>query len=308
MKLTLFFKNLSGNHAPAGVPSAGNYGERNFRMDSRLSWILLQAACAIILTSCSGSLPTLTPTPSLVLPTDTPTSTIIWFPPTNTPLEFPTQPIASTPEYHPGVGDLLFADSFDRPELWNTSTSSQASAIVTRNRLVQSVSGPAVYISSLRSQPTVGDFYAEATADVSLCNGIDKYGMVFRAAPGGNYYRFAVNCDGQARLERSSGGETYPIQDWQPSGDVTIGAPAHMKIGVWAAGSEMRFFLNDHYQFTVRDPLFHTGTLGFFVYANRKTPVTVSFSDLTVYSVFYLSPTPSLTPSLTSTPSRTPKP
>jgi hypothetical protein len=270
---------------------------------------LLLAACGLILPSCSGLSPTPTLTPSPVLSTDTPTTTIVWFPPTNTPLEFPTQPVASTLEYHPGVGDLLFSDSFDQPELWNTSTSSLASAIVTRNRLVLSITGTGpVSINSLRSQPTVGDFYAEAMADVSLCSGKDQYGMAFRAAPGGNYYRYVINCNGQVRLERGNSGVTYPIQDWQPSGDATIGAPAQVRIGVWAAGSELRVFLNDHYQFTIRDPLFHTGTIGFFIYANGKTPITVSFSDLSVYSVFYLSPTPSLTSSRTPTPSRTPKP
>jgi hypothetical protein len=270
---------------------------------------LLLAACGLILASCSGPslAPTLTPSP--VLSTVTPTSTIVWFPPTDTPLEFPTQPVASTLEYHPGVGELLFSDSFDRPELWNTSTSSVANAIVTRNRLVMSITGPGpVSISSLRNQPTVGDFYAEAMADISLCSGKDQYGLVFRAAPGGNYYRFVINCNGQVRLERGNSGVTYPIQDWQPSGDASIGAPAQVKIGVWAAGSELRLFLNDHYQFTIRDPLFHTGTLGFFVSASGKAPVTVSFSDLSVYSVFYLSPTPSLTSSRTPSPSRTPKP
>jgi hypothetical protein len=174
---------------------------------------------------------------------------------------------------------------------------------VTRDRLVLSITGPGpVSISSLRSQPTVGDFYAEATADVSLCSGKDQYGMVFRADPGGDYYRYAVNCNGQVRLERGVGGEAYPIQDWQPSGDASIGAPAQVRIGVWAAGSELRLFLNDHYQFTVRDPLFHTGTLGFFVYASGKAPVTASFSDLSAYSVFYIPPTPS------ATPTRTPRP
>ena len=148
----------------------------------------------------------------------------------------------------------------------------------------------------------MGDFYAEATADVSLCSGKDQYGMVFRAAPGGNYYRYAVSCDGQVRLERGVSGETYPIQNWLPSGDASIGAPAQVKIGVWAAGHELRLFLNGHYQFTIRDPLFRTGTLGFFVSASGKTSVTTSFSDLAVYTVFYIPPTPS------PTSSRTPRP
>ena len=183
---------------------------------------------------------------------------------------------------------------------------SWASATVTRNRLILSISGQGpVSIASLRSQPTLGDFYAEATVKLSLCGGKDQFGMIFRAAPGDNYYRFAVRCDGQARLERVLSGSNSPLLDWQSSGDAPSAAPAEVKLGVWTVGSEMRFFLNDHYQFTVRDPVLHAGTLGFFVYASGATPITASFSDLSVYSVSYVFPTPSLTPSRTPIPSRT---
>ena len=306
MKITILLKNVSKNwsadfrlHNYSGLKSA----LLRFRMDSTWRWNLALAACGLILASCSSLSPVPTPTLTPVSATAAPTPTIVWFPPTNTPPEFPTQPVAPTLEYHPGVGALLFSDSFDQPELWNTSTSSQASAIVTRNRLVLSIDGQGpVFIISLRSQPAVGDFYAEATVDVSLCSGSDQYGMLFHASPGGNYYRFAVNCNGQVRLERSLNGETYPIQNWLSSGDATFGAPAHVGLGVWAVGNEMRLFLNDSYQFTIRDPLFHTGTLGFFIYASGKMPVTASFSNLSVYSVAYIPPTPTVPPTLTPKP------
>ncbi len=201
------------------------------------------------------------------------------------------------------MGDSLFSDSFDQPELWSTSSSSRASATVTRNQLVLSITGQGpLSILSLRSQPTVSDFYAEATVDVSLCSAKDQYGMLFRAAPGGNYYRFAVNCNGQIRMEHSSSGSLIPLQDWLSTGDAPVGAPNQLKMGVWAVGAELRLFLNDHYQLSIRDPVLHSGTLGFFVYADGATPVTVSFSGLSVYSVFYVSPTPMLTPSYTPKP------
>jgi hypothetical protein len=263
----------------------------------------------VFLTACSGlsPAPALTPTP--VPPTETPTTTIVWFPPTNTPIPFPIQTILPTPEQRPGLGDLLFTDSFDQPDLWSTSVGSRASATVTRNRLTLSIPGQGpVSITSLRSQPTLGDFYAEATVKLSLCSGKDQFGMIFRAAPGENYYRFTVSCDGQARIERSLSGSNLPLLNWLPSGDAPIAAPAQVKLGVWMAGSEMHFFLNDNFQFAAHDPALHTGTLGFFVYANGVTPITASFSDLSVYSVVYVSPTPSLIPSRAPIPSRTSTP
>jgi len=255
------------------------------------------------LAGCSGLFPAPALTPTLIPATTTPTLTVVWFPPTNTPTIFPTQTIHSTPEQRPGLGELLFTDSFDQPDLWNTSVASGSSATVTRNRLILSISsqGPDT-ITSLRSGPTLGDFYAEATVSLSLCSDKDQLGMNFRANPDDNYYRFAVSCDGQVRFERRYSGSTQPLINWLSSGDAPLAAPAEVKLGVWAVGSEMRFFLNDHFQFTLRDSVLRTGTLGFFVYASGAAPITASFSDLSVYSVTYVSPTPSLTPSRTPTP------
>jgi hypothetical protein len=249
----------------------------------------------VLLVACSNLSSAPTPTSTTIFSTETPTTTIVWFPPTNTPTSFPTQMIPPTPDQRPGLGSLLFSDSFDQPELWNTVTSSSASAKVDRNRLTLSISaqGP-IYLTSLRSQPTLGNSYAEAMVKLSLCAGMDQFGMVIRATPGNNYYRFTVTCNGQMRLERVSSGSTMPLRDWLTSGDAPIAAPAEVKLGVWAVGNEMRLFINDNYQFAIRDPMMSGGTIGFFVYANGATPITVSFSNLFVYTVAYVSPTPTL--------------
>jgi hypothetical protein len=266
--------------------------------------ILYLAVCGLVLVACSGSIALPTGTPTLS-PTETPTPSIVWFPPTSTPTIFPSQSPSQTEEYHPGIGNLIFSDSFDQPDLWSTAGSAQASAKLTRNRLVFSISGPGpLSIISLRSQPELGDFYAEALVDISLCSDKDQYGMVFRAASGGNYYRFTINCNSHERLERVRAGETYPLIDWQSSGDAPAGAPAQVKLGIWTVGREIRHFLNDRFQFSLLDPVFSSGTMGFFIYASGQSPVTISFSNLAVYSVFYISPTPSAMPM--STPSPTP--
>ena len=268
---------------------------------AKRSWIFILAVCGLILASCSGLSPAPTQTATPIL-TATPTPTVVWFPPTNTPTLLPTQTIAPTANDHPGMGELIFSDSFDQPDLWNTASSSSASATVTRSQLELSISGQGpLPILSLRNQPVVDNFYAEATASVDQCRDKDLYGMVFRAT-GEDYYRFTINCNGQIRLERINSGSIWPLSEWQSSGDVPIGAPAQVRIGIWSMGSEMRFYLDDSFQFTVRDIALQSGTLGFFAYANGTTPVSVSFSDLKVYSVYYVSPTPTLTPLHTPTP------
>jgi hypothetical protein len=275
----------------------------------KLTYLCRGVLLIVLLTACNAATPVPDLTPSLTPTPEIPTPTKVWFPPTNTPTLFPTRTLPSASDQRPGLGDLFFADKFDQPELWNTSTAASGSATVSRNQLVLSISGQGpLTIASLRSQPTLGDFYAEAMVTLSLCGSSDQFGILFRAAPGEINYRFVVTCNGQTRVERSQSGSHLPLNTWLSSGDAPMAAPAEIKLGVWAAGSEMRFFLNDHFQFTVVDRILHTGTLGFFVYASGAAPITALFSNLSVYSVAYVSPVPTLTPSRTPTSTRTPVP
>jgi hypothetical protein len=161
---------------------------------------------------------------------------------------------------------------------------------------------------SLQNGLLLRDFYAEVTVSVNRCFGPDLYGMLFRAASAAYAYRFVLNCSGQARADRVRNSQVFPLQDWLPSGDAPPGAPGQVRLGIWAAGAEMRFFLNGRYQFSVIDPVFKNGTLGVFASASSPEGMNISFSNLTVNSVSYVSPTPTSTASKTPKPSRTPRP
>ncbi|RME06038.1 MAG: hypothetical protein D6803_07580, partial [Anaerolineae bacterium] len=58
-----------------------------------------------------------------------------------------------------------------------------------------------------------------------------------------------------------------------------------LRLGVWALGREMRFFVDGQYQFTVRDPSIPSGAIGVFVRAAGETAVTARFYDLKVYAL-----------------------
>ena len=156
------------------------------------------------------------------------------------------------------------------------------------NRLSLAVQ-PGYYLSSMRRELPLSDFYAEITARPSLCRGDDNYGVIARGV-GSSFYRFVLSCNGEIRAERISGGTRLPIYDPVPSGDVAR-PPQEVRIGIWAVGEEMRLFLNDRYQFSVRDPKFPIGAFGVFVRSNGEEPVSVTFSDFEVYDVNYTLPT-----------------
>ncbi len=244
--------------------------------------------CASLADTSAIEQPTATETPP-------PSPTIVWFPPTSTPTPKTLSTQVPTPEQKPGVGAAIFTDDFSSPILWNTAVSDQATVDVSRNRLTIAAQ-PGIYMLSMRQGVTLSNFYAEITAKTSLCQGKDDYGILVRAPNNVAYYRFALSCDGTARVDRVSIGTREPLQPPMPSGDVPPGAPGEVRIGVWAVGSEMRFFLNGRYQFSVTDVNYRSGALGVFAHAAGNTPVTVTFSDLVVYDVSYILPTKTPSP------------
>jgi hypothetical protein len=143
---------------------------------------------------------------------------------------------------------------------------------------------------SLRQDLILGNYYVEITARPSLCRGEDDYGLLVRASAAA-YYRFALSCNGTAHVERVSVGTRHILHEPVASGDVPPGAPGEVRIGVWAVETEMRLFLNGRYQFSVTDANYASGTIGFFANSAGDTPVTVTFTDLTVRSVTYVPPT-----------------
>lgn len=190
---------------------------------------------------------------------------------------------------NPGIGEAILTDDFSDPALWDVAVSDQGSAAISRNRLTIVVQ-PGIYLASMRHDLITENFYAEITAHTNLCRADDNYGILVRAQ-GSSFYRFVLSCNGLVHVERIKNGTKLIIYEAVPSGDVPLGAPGQVKIGMWAVGKEMRLFLNDRFQFSIVDNSFPSGGFGVFARSQGETPVTVTFSDLIVYDVNYTAPT-----------------
>jgi hypothetical protein len=243
---------------------------------------LILAACLPL----NATLATETP-----LPSDTPpaTPTVIWFPPSATPTPNAIPTYTATPQMNPGIGAVLLTDNFTSPKVWDTVTSEQASIILKDKRLTLAVE-PGVSIVSLRRDQTFRNFYAELTVRIGLCRAEDTYGILLRAI-GNSFYRFSLSCNGLITVERIKSGERLALLEPIASGDVPLGPPGEVEIGIWAVGGEMRLFLNGRYQFSVTEKTFPSGAFGVFVHSKQDTPVTISFSDLKIYEVNFVPPT-----------------
>lgn len=225
------------------------------------------------------------PTPSAT-PVPSATPTIQWFPPTATlpPVSPPTA--APTEDMRPGLGGILFQDDFTKPQSWSSlGKSSVGSAAVENGSLTIALFKPKVRMISVFSNPAPQQAYIELTTQTNLCTGLDEYGMLFRYASNANLYRYTLSCDGQVQLVRIADGVTSFPQPWMPSGAVPLGAPGTTRLAVWSDGKDMRFFINDQYQFSVRDPNPISGRVGVFARSQSEKALSASFSDLVVYSI-----------------------
>ena len=243
------------------------------------------SACGVLLLSSACFVSVEPPAPTEPpAPVATQTATIVWFPPTATYTPRPTAEVSPTANYHPGVGDVILQDDFSDPAVWSTSTDKDASVTVSNGRINLSLKDDHSYLISTRTSPVFTDFYAEITANPNLCHGEDEYGFILRDLEG-DHYRLALSCDGRVKVDRFLNGSLSRQAGWLQNGMIPDLAPSSSRLAVWAAGSELRFFVNDFYLFSVTDTLLFKGTIGVFVHTSGVEDVSVSFSDLKVWEV-----------------------
>jgi hypothetical protein len=224
--------------------------------------------------------PSLTPTRTV-----TPTSTPVWFPPTatHTPLVAATMALTPTQDMSPHPGALIFSDDFSDPENWALGRTPDGNIALGVGELTLAVSRARGQLFSLRQDTDLEDFYAELTASPSICRGADEYGLMIRVSPSLEFFRFALTCDGRARLDRYYGGTASSPHPPDYFGVVPPGAPSRSRLAVWALGREMRFYANGEFLFSVRDASLRNGTLGLYARAAGEEMMTVNFSELAVY-------------------------
>ena len=226
--------------------------------------------------------PTATEVPTA---TEAPTATIEWFPATATATLVPTLEYTATPDLRPGRGELLLEDDFSDEDIWQPMGGLAGSATVLDGHLTLALPEGEGFFYVERTGFSAGDFVLEVEASANLCRGADEYGLLIRTTPEGQYYRYSVSCDGRARLDRFFEGQIATLAPWTANGVIPRAVPSTVRLGVWANGEEVRFFVNDQFLFSIRDSLFYQGGVGVFVRKVGETPVTVHFSALRVWGL-----------------------
>jgi hypothetical protein len=239
----------------------------------------------VVLTGCLPTTPLPTPPTNTPTLTSTATPTIIWFPPTPTHTPIPYILPSTTPEFRSGIGDIILQDDFTASDHWLTGKTGKGTISIELNEISLAITQPNGYLFTIRDEPIMTNFYAEITASPTICTGMDEYGMLIRYNSMVDFYRFSLSCDGRTRLDKLVGGIATSPQPWLNSSSVPTAAPSSSRIGVWAQGNELRFFINDEFQFGVNDRIHPGGLIGVFGRSGGETAVTVSFKDLVVHQI-----------------------
>jgi hypothetical protein len=245
------------------------------------SWTLLFILCV----SACQSVPTQvlsTETPTLAPP---PTQTVEWFPPTPIPEKTPTSAVLPTQAVSVELGEVIFRDKFNAPSEWTLPQTDRGAISFSNGEANIIINQSKSFLVGTREKPDLQNFYAEITAKPILCSGRDEYGLLFRVLGRNQYYRYAITCSGEVRLDKitSEGGSIlYPSAR---SASVPVGAPSVLKLAVVADWDQLHLFINGDYQTTITDQQLQVGSFGIFARSSGDTAVTISFSDLIVREI-----------------------
>lgn len=245
-------------------------------------WINLPliVLCACLSISTPEPLPTATSTI-----TSSPIPTIEWFPSSPTPEQLPTIAVTPTQELMSEIGEIIFQDKFLSSDQWTVPQTDRGKINISNGEINIIINEPGSLLVGTLEKPDLQDFYAEITANPVLCTGRDEYGFLFRVFGRNQYYRFALSCDGEVRMDKIVGEGTFVLYPWTRSASVPAGAPSVSKLEVLALQDEIRVFVNGDPQFTIVDQELRLGSFGVFARSVGETAVTISFSDLIVREV-----------------------
>jgi hypothetical protein len=238
--------------------------------------------------SLSACLPVVVPS----LPTETltltpePSATVEWFPPTPTPEITPITEIIPTQAIFSELGEVIFRDDFNAPEQWIVPQTDRGQINISNGEANIIINEPKSYLVGTREKPDLTSFYVEITANPILCNGRDEYGLLFRVYGRSQFYRFAITCEGELRLDKITAGGGTILYPSTRSASVPVGAPSISKIAVLAEGDQLHLFINGDYQTSVTDQQLLVGSFGIFARSAGDSALTVSFSDLIVREIF----------------------
>jgi len=178
-----------------------------------------------------------------------------------------TQSVAS----NPWDGDPDFIDEFDSGDYWDFENRYLYSK-VSAGQLEFTSKGTPWWTSYYTTSPQLKDGYFETSFSMPNCDGLDRFGLVFRWNRSGDFYYMGVTCDGKWGFTRyTSSNETIDIMAYQTSDSFNPMAETH-QIGVLARGADFEFYIDRQKVGSFTDnALEEAGNFGFLTMSSGTT-------------------------------------
>jgi hypothetical protein len=252
---------------------------------------LFTLACTLALAGCAPAAPAAPTAPPTTLPSATPTIAF----PTLIPSATLAPPVTPTAPAGPAgaAGPVLFEAGFTSDEGWLLSSDADGAASLSRQSLVIAIARPNASRFVLVPTSPATDFLLEASIRADLCAVEDEIGLLFRATPSAEHYRFTLSCGGVVRVTRVLGSRAAVIAGPQEASTALLGSPVENRLAVFARGPAFTFFINGAEVLSARDTQLISGGFGF---VGRSASQGQTTAALTSLSVRALPPTPTVTP------------
>ena len=284
----LLFRSIDMQHHHLTPPQSHPCPRPRHSVVISIGWLIITV---LALNGCRDAGPSPPQTPTLLKPTPTPTFIFPTMAPTAT---FTPEPgSTTTPDLQSGLGAVIYQDDFDQDLGWELDQSDIGGSCLVNGRLSLAVRQPNTFYFLRSPAPATSDFFLEVSVRSELCSDSDEYGVMYRVNTLNEHYRFALTCDGAARVSRVLEAGENALVPITKTYAIFPGVLVDNHISIWASGDIFRFYINDMEVFSVRDSGLQTGDLALFVRSRRGGQTTVSFDNLTLHSLL---PTPTPTP------------
>ena len=233
----------------------------------------------ILLSSCVNS--TLTPYPTQADRSPTPPLTPTFAIPTIAASETitPRPAPSATPDPQAGLGEVIHLDDFSENLGWDLGEDGIGAASIRQGRMIITLHESSGFRYALAPVQPLDDFYLEVEVRPELCQPDDEFGILFRLNAQFEYYRFALNCSGQTRVNRSLQNGARALTPLANTAAAIAGPMAKNKLALRASGDQLRIWVNGIEILNLRDLSLQSGQVGLFVRTGRGNQATVSFDN-----------------------------
>ncbi len=226
---------------------------------------------------------TMIPLTTTALPTKSPAPTF-----TNTPIPSLT-PTFIQEDPRTSLGPPTWQDKFDDARNWTLFDDvCFKSEIEGGKYIMTSKNAPSATCWEV-TWPRINNFYLETTSiTTEVCEGTDRFGMIFRAPDPSQGYLFGLTCDGNYGMARwDPEGEQWDyFVEFTPSEHINAGANQTNRLGVKADNDRFGLYINGKLVAEVEDNTYsEEGLIGYFIGATETENFQVEYDEMAYWDL-----------------------